>query len=684
MNDQPRPAVPVVDPTAALEHLRGPGGYPPGFYGSIRRRLPVFALVGAASVLVSLLPFPHRHTGEVLAAGSLFFALTLTALLLPWRRLPGWAWPAVPIGYIAVIALLRDAQGVSAGLVPLYLLPIVWLAFYGKRWQLLVGLGALVLALVLPMVFVGGPVYPPGEWRETVVTTVVAALVSFSFLTMVARDRAYVADLAEQSLLAQESARLAVEAREQLNSLLQAATETAVIGTDASGRITFFSSGAEGLFGHRAEEVVGHRNLIDFLDPGDVATRAAQLGVAPGVEIFTAAPATGDDSVWTFRRKDGAQRRAAITVTTGPDADERLGYVAVASDVTEREELAAERERLLAVQREVTEVLVEQNRRLRELTQMKDDVVATVSHELRTPLTSIRGFVELLLDSGASFDDEQIRMLKTIDRNSLQLLRVAEDLLTDPTGGHGLRVHFVDTDLALLATEAIDTMAAQAATRRIELSLVARQPVIVNGDPARLHQLFGNLLSNAIKFTPPGGRVMVRVGTLGHFARLEVLDDGPGIPDSERPQLFERFYRLASTADAGVPGTGLGLAIAKSVVEAHEGTVDIVDTPGWSTTFRVLLPLQRAATAGGPDPQDAPDRADDVPGPGPSGPSGPSGHSGHSGHSGNGGTRSAPDAVGEDSGPRAAGAPGDRGAASRRGDGSVAGMRRIPPSGIPA
>jgi signal transduction histidine kinase len=172
--------------------------------------------------------------------------------------------------------------------------------------------------------------------------------------------------------------------------------------------------------------------------------------------------------------------------------------------------------------------------------------------------------------------------------------------LSDPGGGHSLRHHFVNTDLALIATEAIDTMTSQAAARRIELSLVAHEPVVVNGDPDRLHQLFGNLLSNAVKFTPPGGRVMVRVGTLGHFARLEVLDDGPGIPAADRPQLFERFYRLATTADQGVPGTGLGLAIAKSVVEAHDGTVDIVDTPGWSTTFRVLLPLIRRPNPAAP------------------------------------------------------------------------------------
>jgi two-component system OmpR family sensor kinase len=89
----------------------------------------------------------------------------------------------------------------------------------------------------------------------------------------------------------------------------------------------------------------------------------------------------------------------------------------------------------------------------------------------------------------------------------------------------------------------------------------------------------------------------VVVDAVDEFARILVLDDGPGIPEAERPQLFERFYRLASSMEMGVPGTGLGLAIAKSVAEAHEGFIDIVDTPGWSTTFRVFLPMRRAASA---------------------------------------------------------------------------------------
>jgi signal transduction histidine kinase len=117
----------------------------------------------------------------------------------------------------------------------------------------------------------------------------------------------------------------------------------------------------------------------------------------------------------------------------------------------------------------------------------------------------------------------------------------------------------------------------------------------VVGDATRLHQMLGNLLSNAIKFSPRGKRVNVVVDAFADFARILVQDEGPGIPEDDRSQLFERFYRLAAAMEMGVPGTGLGLAIAKSVAEAHDGFVDIIDVEGWSTTFRVFLPLRAVA-----------------------------------------------------------------------------------------
>jgi hypothetical protein len=407
--------------------------------------------------------------------------------------------------------------------------------------------------------------------------------------------------------------------------------------------VTFFSAGAEEMLGYTAEEVVGIHSVADFIDPAQIDERREAIdAMAFEAEVPALDAETAAEVPWTATRKDGQKRRCVVAVRALPMPDPDVaaaaaaavaeaeaemasgghgagpggevadgeddevavalggGYVIVAIDVTDREELAAERERLLTVQSEVTQSLIEQNNRLRELTRMKDDVVATVSHELRTPITSIRGFIELLMDGAADdLSPDQLKMLKTIDRNSAQLQRVAEDLLADPGTAQGLRVAFTDLDLHRVAEDAVDAMQAAAKTAGVTLSMDAGAgaTVPVFGDAGRLHQLIGNLLSNSLKFSPRGGRVMVMADAVDRFARIQVMDEGPGIPADERDQLFERFYRLASSTEAGVPGTGLGLAIAKSVAEAHDGFVDIVDTPGWSTTFRVFLPLRTTAAS---------------------------------------------------------------------------------------
>ncbi len=597
----------------------------------MRVRLPIFALVAVGTVLIAVIPFPHDARREISLAGVIFFALVAAAFILPWERLPDWAWLIIPLGYIAVIAIIRDAQGGSkSGLVVVFLLPIVWLSLYGRRLHLLVGLFCMDLALLVPLLIVGAPKYPTLEWREVAVMATVTTLVALTVYTIVSRDRVFLSDLAQQTRIAHRNAREADYARDRLETLLRAATGSAIMGVDPAGTVTFFSAGAEQMLGFQAAEVVGVQSIADFIDPAQIDERrltidAMRTALEP-VDADTAA-----EVPWTATRKDGQQRRCVVRVralpvpstdiafdeerpedadTAGDDAvagsngwiaqDEGLaqangGYVVVAIDVTEREELAADRERLFAIQKEVTQSLIEQNNRLRELTQMKDDVVATVSHELRTPITSIRGFIELLLDAQSDLTESQMRMLQTIDRNADQLQRVAEDLLADPGAGRGLRVAFTELDLSRLAEEAVHAIQTSATVAGVVLTIDPGDEVLIFGDPTRLHQLLGNLLANAIKFSPRGGRVHVIVDNADSFARVRVLDEGPGIPEGERDQLFERFYRLASSTEMGVPGTGLGLAIAKSVAEAHEGFVDIVDTPGWSTTFRVNLPLRTPA-----------------------------------------------------------------------------------------
>lgn len=574
---------------------------PAGFDGPIWQRLLLFVALGALTAIAALIPFPTGHENTLVAAWALFFLLTAAALAIPWRKVPSQYWLIIPISYMAVVGLLRDAHaegGEASGMAALLYLPMAWIALYGRRWQIGAGLMSVFASLVIPFLAIGAPAYPSSEWRLVLLTTAVAFVLSVCLYKTVSRERAYVSGVAQQTLLAQQAAQRAFDAREQLGSLLAAATETAVIGVDPTGLVTFFSAGAERLLGYGADEVVGQRRVHDFVDPSDLEARGDELRQL--LENAVDSSAAGiRESIWSYRRKDGARRHCAVTITARPGHGEPYGYVLVANDVTEREQLTSERERLLALQHEVTQMLVEQNHRLRELTKVKDDLVDTVSHELRTPLTAIKGFIELLLDgAGVTLDAEQTRIVQTIERNADHLLHVSEDLLADPGSRHDRQANFAPADLSALALEAVDSMVAAGRQRNVDLVASAPQPAVILGDPRRLHQLLANLLSNALKFAPAGGHVHLRVSVIGNFARLEVLDDGPGIPPDERPQLFERFYRLASTTRSGIPGAGLGLAIAKSVVDAHEGSIDIVDTPGWSTTVRVHFPLMDTHSIG--------------------------------------------------------------------------------------
>ena len=407
----------------------------------------------------------------------------------------------------------------------MYLLPIVWLAIYGKRLHLLIGLFCMDLALLVPLLFVGAPKYPTIEWREVIVMATVTTLVASTVYTMVSRDRAFLGNLTRQSRLARRAAREADYSRDRLETLLRAATGSAIMGVDPAGTVTFFSAGAEQMLGFRAAEVVGIRSIADFIDPAQIDERRQTIdAMRTALEPIDAEAAA--EVPWTATRKDGQQRRCVVRVralpvpTPEPGFDGNLGedqeqhdedgqptleglherdtsvlgpatggYVVVAIDVTEREELAADRERLFAIQKEVTQSLIEQNNRLRELTQMKDDVVATVSHELRTPITSIRGFIELLVDESAHLTESEMRMLRTIDRNAEQLQRVAEDLLADPGAGRGLRVAFTELDLNRLTEEAVHAMQTSAAVAGILLTMEPGREVPIFGDPGRLHQL---------------------------------------------------------------------------------------------------------------------------------------------------------------------------------------------------
>jgi signal transduction histidine kinase len=247
--------------------------------------------------------------------------------------------------------------------------------------------------------------------------------------------------------------------------------------------------------------------------------------------------------------------------------------------------------------------------RLERLDRQKTDFLSTVSHELRTPLTSISGYLELLQDGDAGeLTAGQRSMLGVIDRNSTRLRGLIEDLLVlNRIESGGLHVERHDVDLGELVRHTVEELSPLAGRGQVELEVDdCAGGVVVSGDQGHLHRAIVNVLSNAIKFTPSGGRVELSLevlpdgeGPAGPWARLRCRDSGIGIPASDMPQLFSRFYRAGNATTAAIPGTGLGLAIVKTIVEDHGGRLDLTSVEGEGTVVAIELPLARAASGAG-------------------------------------------------------------------------------------
>jgi signal transduction histidine kinase/CHASE3 domain sensor protein len=235
----------------------------------------------------------------------------------------------------------------------------------------------------------------------------------------------------------------------------------------------------------------------------------------------------------------------------------------------------------------------------RELDRLKEDFVATVSHELRTPLTSMMGFLEMIREGEAGeLNDEQQRFLAIVYRSSERLQRLVGDLLfVARLDANGLQLQFGEVRLADIVRETVESTAALARSRELDLRPDLREVPALSGDRERLSQLVGNLVGNAIKFTPAGGHVTVRTFAAGGNAVVEVEDTGIGIPPAEQSQLFQRFFRSSTATEHAIPGTGLGLVISRAIAEAHGGSIEVRSRPGEGTCFRVELPLEPAEIA---------------------------------------------------------------------------------------
>lgn len=228
--------------------------------------------------------------------------------------------------------------------------------------------------------------------------------------------------------------------------------------------------------------------------------------------------------------------------------------------------------------------------------ELKDQLLSNVSHELRTPLTAAQQFVAILLDGIAGpITDRQGEYLEIAQRNLKQLGRMIADLLDTTRSGSGkLSIEMGPVQIDELVEELVETAAAPAAERGVEIVLETEAPVPeVLSDAGRVRQVVTNLLDNAVKFTPAGGRVTVRVrsGLEGGFLRVSVEDTGPGIPAEAQEHLFQRLYQAESDEALARRGLGLGLYISREIVKHLGGRIWAESEVGRGSAFHFTLPL---------------------------------------------------------------------------------------------
>ncbi len=268
------------------------------------------------------------------------------------------------------------------------------------------------------------------------------------------------------------------------------------------------------------------------------------------------------------------------------------------SEIAERLRAENEREALLAREREL-------RTQAEELSQLKDEFLATMSHELRTPLNAIFGWITLLRTRRLD-EATQARALETIERNARSQKRLIEDLLDVSRIVTGkIALELVEVEPRRVVEGAVATL--QPAAHAKGIRIVARlQPGadVVRGDFARLQQVVCNLLSNAIKFTPGGGTVEVCLSSGAGRIEIAVSDTGQGIKPEFLPHVFDRFRQEDGSISRRHGGLGLGLAIVRHLVDLHAGSVQ-AHSEGEGRGARFVVHLPARAASGSPPPGEA-------------------------------------------------------------------------------
>jgi two-component system cell cycle sensor histidine kinase PleC len=278
----------------------------------------------------------------------------------------------------------------------------------------------------------------------------------------------------------------------------------------------------------------------------------------------------------------GAARRDRVARAIGGDSPARW----YESNIAPIRDLQGDVIGIVRITRDVSET--------KRLDEMKDQFIATVRHELRTPLTAIHGALGLLRGGMAKDSGQIVRLVEIGYQNCARLLALIADLLDTVSLEKGeMQFDRAAVDISDIVAQAIEASAAHAGRKGIRLIVEPGLPRIeVEADRERVLQVLGKLIANAIDATLPSGEV--RIGaheTAGGTVRFAIIDQGPGVRPELQPLLFKRFSQGDSSSTRPKGGVGLGLYIAKSIVEAHHGTIGFINRSGQGAEFYAELPI---------------------------------------------------------------------------------------------
>ncbi|TDE94142.1 PAS domain-containing sensor histidine kinase [Occultella glacieicola] len=503
---------------------------------------------------------PSFLVGVAIIAG-----VTVACALVPWRRTPIKVLAILPLLDFLAIALCAGTGGAeTSALGLLCMFPALWLTLLFDVVGVVISTAATVaLSLVPAPLGTLGPVDAFTVVRRMLLPMVIAGVTTMLVLgrSTFRRQRREITDNAQELAYSlQESERSARLLRGIIGALSAGIVVVDSDGNDlisnpAQAEIHALASPPENSDRTEAGHLLFHRDRSTPLGLEARPVRRAIRG-----ESFTG-------SIMYVGAPGGTQRAVSVSARALVGADgAREGAVVVFTDITD----------------------------LTDAMRQRETFVSSVSHELRTPITSIIGYLDLIRDDptprAADVDD----YLDVVERNSAQVLRIVEDLLSQAQATSGnLQLARVPADLPQLVERAILSARPGFEARhvRLEADLAALPNVEV--DPSRIIQVLDNLLTNALKYTPAGGRVVVRTCNVPEASEVEVAieDTGMGMSPAEVDRLFTRFFRTPNARDLAVPGVGLGLAISKEIISAHDGAIAVESTPGKGSIFRVRLPV---------------------------------------------------------------------------------------------